>query len=280
MKLSDLKKQLCQMLLPCSAEETSFEADCILSDLIGCSNSALRLCSDKELDISIVEKALSFAKRRLNNEPLQYILGKWEFYGREFFVGEGVLIPRPETELLVDLAINELKAKKQPVCYDLCSGSGCIGISVSKELPESKIFMLEKSEQAFSYLKKNIVLNAAYGCTPVLGDVFADNPFEEKADLILSNPPYICTDVIPTLQEEVKKEPSMALDGGKDGLVFYRVIADRWSAFLKDDGVIAVEIGEDQGESVSRIFGEYFSDVKVLKDYSFNDRVVIAGDKF
>ncbi len=279
MKLSDLRKELTNQLSACACEESGFEADCILADLIGCSNSSLRLYSEKEIDSELADTAFSYAKRRNENEPLQYILGKWEFYGREFFVGDGVLIPRPETELLVDIAIKELSGKTDPVCYDLCSGSGCIGISVSKEIPTSRVFMLEKSEKAFSYLTKNIVHNAAMGCNPVLGDLFSPCKFDVKADLILSNPPYICSDVISTLQLEVQREPAMALDGGKDGLVFYRELAENWSVCLNKGGVIAVEIGDEQGESVQGIFSKYFNDVRIVKDYASLDRVVIARDK-
>ena len=276
MKLNELRKKIKEILEPCSAEESAFEADCILSDLIGCTNSALRLFSETEVDKTTAEKAMSFAKRRLSHEPLQYILGKWEFYGREFFVGEGVLIPRPETELLIDITLNELSGKTKPVCYDLCSGSGCIGITVSKEIPDSRVYMLEKSEKAFAYLEKNVVHNTAVNSKPLLGDVFDECPFEEKADIILSNPPYICSDVIPSLQPEVHKEPQMALDGGDDGLIFYRRIADYWSDRLNSNGIIVVEIGDEQGESVSEIFRKRFYDVRVIKDFSGNDRVVVA----
>lgn len=279
MKLSELKKELVEQLSKCSYEESSFEADCIIADLIGCTNSSLRLYSEKEIEPELAETAFAYVKRRLQNEPLQYILGKWEFYGREFFVGDGVLIPRPETELLVDIAVQELSGKSEPVCYDLCSGSGCIGISVSKEIPSSQVYMLEKSEKAYSYLIKNIAHNAAFRCVPKAGDIFSPCMFDLKADLILSNPPYICSDVIPSLQPEVQKEPAMALDGGDDGLMFYREIAEHWSAFLKEDGLIAVEIGEDQGDSVRKIFSRYFNDVKVIKDYSSLDRVVLAREK-
>lgn len=276
MKLNELRKALKEMLEPCSAEDSAFEADCIVADLLGCTNSALRLLSETEVEELTVEKAKAFVERRLAHEPLQYILGKWEFYGREFYVGEGVLIPRPETELLIDTAINELKGKIQPVCYDLCSGSGCIGITVSKEIPDSRVYMLEKSEKAFGYLEKNVAHNGAHNCKAVIGDIFEECPLEEKADIILSNPPYICSDVIPTLQPEVHKEPIMALDGGENGLVFYERIAYGWINYLKPNGIIAVEIGEDQGESVSTIFKEKFYDVSVIKDFSGNDRVVVA----
>ncbi len=279
MKLNELKAELAKRLASCSGDDAEFETTCILADFLGCSNSALRLKFADEADEGLASKAYAAVERRLQNEPLQYILGKWEFYSNEFFVGEGVLIPRPETEQLVELAINLLKSVKNPVCYDLCSGSGCIGISVAKALENSSVYMLEKSEKAFEYLKKNIVLNSAVGCKPQLGDVFEGSAFCEKADLILSNPPYICSAVIPTLQKEVQKEPIMALDGGTDGLEFYRAICNKWLSSLKSGGCLAVEIGEEQGEAVKAIFEPYFTKTEIIKDCFGNNRIVAAYEK-
>ncbi len=279
MKLSDFKAQLTKALESVSYEEAGFEADCILADLIGCSNSMLRLHFTDEIYDGLAEKAMQAAGRRLDNEPLQYILGKWEFYSNEFYVGEGVLIPRPETELLVDIAADFLKDRKKPVCYDLCSGSGCVGISVAKAKNDAAVYMLEKSEAAFEYLKKNIVLNAAQGCVPRLGDLFDGAAFDTKADIILSNPPYIRTGVIPDLQAEVQKEPHMALDGGTDGLMFYNAIAEKWLSALEKGGMLAVEIGEEQGEAVKKIFEPFFERTEVVKDYYGNDRVIAAYEK-
>lgn len=279
MKLSDFRLEIKKSLEPVSKEEADFEADCILADLLGCSNSTLRLHFSDEIDETIIEKAMQAVAKRLENEPLQYILGKWEFYSMEFYVGQGVLIPRPETELLVDIAVSFLKEKKNPVCYDLCSGSGCIGISVAKELPDTTVYMLEKSDAAFEYLKKNVVLNSAVGCVPKLGDLFGGAVFEKAADMIISNPPYIKSSVIGELQAEVQKEPHMALDGGEDGLAFYRAIAAGWLGTLKKGGMLAVEIGEEQSEDVKKIFEPYFKEVKAVKDYYGNDRVVACTEK-
>lgn len=279
MKLSKLRKELTLLLEPCSFEEAEFEADCIIADLLGCTNSVLRIWLNEEMEDVLCENAFGLAKRRLENEPLQYILGKWEFYSNEFYVGEGVLIPRPETELLVDIAVDTLKNTENPVCFDLCAGSGCIGISVAKSVNNSSVYLLEKSDKAFAYLTKNIAFNSASNCDAVNGDLFDGCKWNIQADLILSNPPYICSDIISTLQPEVQKEPLMALDGGDDGLVFYRALADIWLDSLKTGGTLAVEIGEEQGEAVKCIFNPYFNEIKVIKDYSGLDRVVLAKGK-
>lgn len=279
MKLSELRKELTLLLEPCSFEEAEFEADCIIADLLGCTNSVLRIWLNEEMEDVLCENAFCLAKRRLKNEPLQYILGKWEFYSNEFYVGEGVLIPRPETELLVDVAVDTLKNTENPVCFDLCAGSGCIGISVAKAVNNSSVYLLEKSDKAFAYLTKNIAFNSASNCDAVNGDLFEGCKWNIQADLILSNPPYICSDIISTLQPEVQKEPLMALDGGDDGLVFYRALADIWLDSLKTGGTLAVEIGEEQGKTVKCIFNSYFNEIKVIKDYSGLDRVVLAKGK-
>lgn len=281
MKLKELRKKLTVALLPCSSEEAEFEADCIVADILGIKNSALRILGETVINDEDVLKAESFVNQRLNGEPLQYILGKWEFYGLDFFVGKGVLIPRPETELLIDIALEFAKKKNNISCFDLCSGSGCIGVTVAKLVTGSDVTVLEKSDDALKYLLKNKAHNSADNVTVIQGDLF-DGPYflaDKKCDILLSNPPYIRSDVISSLQREVLSEPQMALDGGNDGLDFYRAIAEKWFSVVKPDGMVAVEIGEEQGDDVREIFSKYFKTVNVIKDFSGNDRVVTATDK-
>ncbi len=278
MKVEELRRKITSALTDCSYEEASFEADCIVADLLGVTNSVLPVIGSSDVTDETGRKAEIFVQRRYSGEPLQYILGKWEFYGKSFYVGEGVLIPRPETELLVDIALDFLKNKKAPACFDLCSGSGCIGITLASLLPASQVTVLEKSDKALSYLRKNKDLNKTDNLEIVQGDLFDGACVfnNRKCDILLSNPPYIRREVVPTLQREVQKEPVMALDGGEDGLDFYRAIADKWSACIKSDGMLAVEIGEEQGSDVSQIFSRYFGDISVIKDFYGNDRVVTA----
>ena len=222
-----------------------------------------------------VESVRQMLLRRQQNEPLQYILGEWEFYGLPFKVGEGVLIPRSDTETLVS-AVLKLRPEGKKV-FDLCAGSGCIGITLAK-LGNAEVTMFEKSPKALKYLKENIELNgvtAAVKECDVLCEVAA-----EKVDFIVSNPPYIATEVIDTLSAEVKKEPKMALDGGEDGLLFYRHIAKEWKSALNDGGHLVFEIGFDQAEAVMNILtDEGFSDIQCIKDLCLNDRVVLGTYK-
>ena len=243
-------------------DEADFKALCIVCFAAGIKNSEF-YSSNKDVDINEIMPLL---KRLESGEPLQYIIGKWDFYESEFFVGEGVLIPRPETEELVELAIKEAKKIKNPVIYDLCAGSGCIGISVAKKLSSSKVFCVEKSGKAFEYLKKNSkgVENAA----EILADINDDVDLP-KADIIISNPPYIKTDDIKGLQKELSFEPEIALDGGKDGLDFYRIIKEKYSSKLKGGGMFLFEIGNEQGKDIISLFGS----AEIIKDIYGNDRI-------
>lgn len=199
-----------------------------------------------EGDPEPVRRALS---RRLEGEPLQYILGEWDFYGRAYRVGPGVLIPRPETELLIEQAL-AFGAGKPIRAADLCAGSGCLGITLALELPGSRVTVLEKSGEALSYLRKNAALHHAE-LDIRQDDVLSPAQDYPQYQLILSNPPYI-PDGEP-LQREVLREPEMALRGGPDGLEFYRGIAERWTEHLEPDGMLALEIGKGQEEAVRKI---------------------------
>ncbi len=210
-----------------------------------------------------------------SGEPLQYVLGKWDFYESEFFVGKGVLIPRPETEELVDMAVKYINSLGKCVVYDLCAGSGCIGVSIAKACPNSYTYMIERSQDALFYLLKNSenVENAEAICNDINCDI--DLPC---ADVIISNPPYIKSDEIKSLQNEVKYEPVEALDGGADGLDFYRIINEKWAPKLNKDGVLFLEIGNDQGEDIEEILTD-FKCIKVIKDIYGNNRMVKAVKK-
>ncbi len=200
--------------------------------------------------------------RRLSGEPLQYILGEWEFYGYKLKVGKGVLIPRDDTEVLLRICLEYLKDKKNARVLDLCSGSGALAVAIAKETG-SEVYAVEKSAEALPYLCRNISLNKA-DIQVIAGDVFTcSDEFEDKSfDLILSNPPYVETAEIKTLQKEISFEPEMALDGGEDGLKFYRAIVSLYTDKLKPGGMLAFELGEGQFEAVKSLMKEKnYSDI-------------------
>ncbi len=269
MKVTQLYQIIKTTLSNNKVDAADFEAAELLYAFADTDRKTLLSNPNKEIDPS---KTLIALKKRVNGTPLQYLIGKWNFFGYDFFVGDGVLIPRPDTEILVEETLKVIKGNMRVA--DLCSGSGCIAITISKEC-SAQVFALEKSEKAYNYLLKNITLNNST-ITPILCDVLNYNKLS-NLDVIVSNPPYIKTNVIPTLSNEVQKEPKMALDGGEDGLFFYRKITKLWKDKLKKGGKILFEIGFDQGKQVGEILKQNgFTDIQVIKDFSKNDRVVKA----
>jgi release factor glutamine methyltransferase len=216
---------------------------------------------------------LKLCRRRMEGEPLQYLLGEWEFWGLPFKVGPGVLIPRADTETLVEVALKAAKKTFAPEILDLCTGTGCVAISLGHELPEARITALELHEAAYSYLKKNVALNKSR-VRPVHADL-TSYVHPAPLDILVANPPYVPRKVIPTLQPEVRREPVTALDGGKDGLSFFRTILRLYAGQLKPGGFICLEVGAGQSEQVARILSDSkCEDIEIEKDYSGIARVV------
>ena len=273
-------------------EDYLFDSKCIFEDIMHMSGTELMLHKNDIADKAAADKALQLAKRRSEGYPLQYLLGEWEFYGLKFKVGEGVLIPRPDTEVLVAEVIGFLGSENNssPEIVDLCSGSGCIAISLKKNIPDAKVTAVEISSDAMPYLVKNIRLNDT-DVKIIKGDVmdgrllenFRDEESEgdfRQVDCIVSNPPYLTAEEMSDLQTEVTFEPASALDGGHDGLKFYRVISCLWKEILKDNGLLAFEIGYEQGEAVKELMlNTGYYDVKIIKDLGGNDRVVLGRKK-
>ncbi|HAX83153.1 MAG TPA: peptide chain release factor N(5)-glutamine methyltransferase [Ruminococcaceae bacterium] len=273
MNLSEMIRAGAERLKNADIDDSDFDArqlaQHVLSPLYpnGFDAKSLILFQDMTVDNGYAEKYFDVVNERANNKPLQYILGDWDFMGLTFNVGEGVLIPRPETETLAEIALDFLKGKENPIVFDLCSGSGCIAICIAKLCPSANVYAVEKSDIAFGYLNENISLNKADNVHAVKGDIFDKNVLSGIVpDLIVSNPPYIRSDDIGSLQTEVQREPAMALDGGEDGYDFYRVIASDWIKSIKKGGMIAVECAEDQTEYIEKLFSKTASEVKAYND--------------
>ena len=268
-----------QLYLWCSEELAftecgEFESLCLINDIIGYTKEQIYFNTVNPSD-SDIQKIKQVVERRKAGEPLQYILGKWDFFDQTFYVGEGVLIPRPETEMLVDFALDKLKSIDNPVVFDLCVGSGCIGLTIAKHRKDAVVYLLEKEEKAFNYLKRNAEALNLQNVKLINGDLFfIDLSVFPQADLILSNPPYIETDIIGDLQKEVLFEPRSALDGGFDGLDFYRCLSEKWSSKVKKDGFMAFECGEEQSQPIISIFSNKCTENKVIFDFNNIDRVV------
>ena len=257
------------------------EARLILQKVLGFDRTQLLLSKDNLADAKTVAEAQRILEQREKNIPLQYILGEWDFYGQTFKVGEGVLIPRPETEELCTAVIERLKKMQAPTVFDLCAGSGCIGITLKKQVVQANVYLVEYFDEALGFLNENrMSLSVARSVPAIKGDVlegYEKFGFLPRPDVIVSNPPYIKKSELAFLQSEVRCEPSAALDGGEDGLVFYRAFAEKWLPFINDGGFIAVECGETQAEKIASLFSKHSGEITVLKDFNGIDRFVIAG---
>lgn len=278
MTVSELFHCIQKRLEAGGCDSPAFDACCLLEDVGGVGRGAVALRGSTVLSDDTCERVLNAADRRAAGEPLQYLLGTWDFLSLTLAVGEGVLIPRPETELLCEIAAEHLQGIARPRVLDLCAGSGCVGLGIASLRPVVTVTAVEKSPQAISYLEKNIARYPQFDVTAVCADALTDYvAFSEPFDAIVSNPPYIPTADLPELQCEVQHEPAMALDGGEDGLCFYRVIAEEWVQRLRPGGFVAVEVGIDQAADVACLFAQAgLTDVCCSEDFAGIPRVVFA----
>ena len=274
MRAQDIEKELSSY----GIEDASFETCLILERLFGVSRAQLLAERDRDFSSPQLEEVLKSRKSRV---PLQYIFGEWEFMGKRFLVSPDCLIPQPDTEILVERTLEEMK-KRGGVCKiaDLCTGSGCIGLSLLTYGDVSEATLMDISKGALEMAKKNAELHGLSGkCRFILGDVFKDMP-NEKFDVIVSNPPYIPSGDIDSLSEEVKKEPWLALDGGEDGLDIIRFLISDGLSYLEENGTMLIEFGYDQGTVMDALLREKcdtgsIKSYEILKDYGGNDRVAV-----
>jgi release factor glutamine methyltransferase len=287
-------------------EDADREAELIVAHCLGTERLILYKDNPPVPD-AVLQEIDEFVKRRSGREPLQYILGYTEFHGIKIKVGPGVLIPRPETELLAEEAIKTMKrnASNPPIppfskggqgeitadeitsrlplrILDLCTGSGCVALALANEFPDAGVYGTDASEDAISYARENARINNIGNVTFLRGSLFepireiftSDN--SSAFDLITSNPPYIRSNDIQYLQPEIREwEPAEALGGGEDGLDYYRTIIPGAGDYLKEGGSLILEIGTGQADAVRRMAKDAgFSDVEVIRDYAGIERVV------
>ena len=218
----------------------------------------------------------------VNGKPIQYITNQQEFYGQEFYVDENVLIPQPDTEILVEEVINiskQIENSSQSLnILDICTGSGCIGISLANNIASSKITLSDISKDALEVATKNAnkLIGNLSNIKLLESDMFEE--IEEEFDIIVSNPPYISFEELQDLDEQVKDEPVIALFGYEDGLGFYRILIEESHKYLSDDGYLCMEIGYNQKQAVIDLLKENgnYKNIYSKKDLSGNDRIVIA----
>ena len=227
--------------------------------------------------------AESLLRRRLAGEPLAYIAGSWEFYGLKMLVNPSVLIPRLDTETLVFTALELLRGETEPRILDLCCGSGCIGVALAHELPGARVYLADISPEALSVARKNVSLHRLGNrCVCMDADALSPPPLRMTGfDMIACNPPYIAAAELEELDPSVRDwEPVLALDGGEDGLTFYRAVLEHWKSVLKDDGILIFEVGEGQSESVLALLTEAgFGSLGCALDTIGVERVVYGRKK-
>jgi len=280
MKALELLRTAKESLERSSIEDAAREAETIIAHCLKTDRATLYR-DNPQIPEDLATEIDSLVKRRATREPLQYILGYMEFLGLKIKVGQGVLIPRPETELLAEEAVKiisnfEFRISNFKI-LDLCTGSGCLALSLAKELPDREVYGTDTSDSAIEYAHENAELNMIKNVTFLEGSLF--KPVKELTfDLIVSNPPYIRSNDIKDLQPEIKDwEPQDALDGGADGLDYYRLIIPAVKNHLNEGGYLMLELGINQADAVKRMAeNARLKDIVFIKDYAGIDRILVT----
>ena len=277
MTIKEALKKSVELLEKNNIEERIIKAKIVLANLLEKPKEYLFINENEELDKKIEQDFFEKVNKLCNNIPLQYLTHIQQFYGLEFYVDDNVLIPRADTEILVEEVIKSIKDTKSDIkILDMCTGSGIIAIILAKYCKNVDITAVDKSNGALNVAIKNAKKHGVYEKIEFINSDMFEN-LKDRYNIIVSNPPYIESDVINTLTKDVQNEPKMALDGGKDGLDFYRNIFNNTDKFLEKAGQIFLEIGYNQRESVSKIFEEKFKNIKCIKDLSGLDRVIVVN---
>ena len=279
MQIREYRTRITDLLSEMNPDEAKTIAELLLAASMECDRGTMLARLDEEVTDEMEDFCSKAIYDMSYGKPIQYVLGSCCFYGQEIVVGDGVFIPRCDTELVVETALKVLKPGQ--LFADICSGSGCIAKAIAANCPEVTGYALELSRKALPYTLRN--LDDQKNVTVLRFDALDDEDYAalsikagREFDLIVSNPPYIPSDDIEGLSTEVRYEPENALDGGEDGLRYYRAISSYASLLLKPDGILIFEIGYDQADSVSEILEQNGYHVAVLKDYEKNDRVIFA----
>lgn len=278
MTIKEALNQAVIMLKNENIEAPKNKARMLLQATLKKSREYLMIYDTKEITPKEREQYIRNVKRLIAGEPLQYITGRQEFMKLNFLVTKDVLIPRPDTEILVEEVIKIANNLKNPVILDLCTGSGAIAVSLAKYIKNTQIYAIDISSKAIEIAKKNAEFNGVKNNIELIESNLFSKIKDLKFDIIVSNPPYIETDTIKLLARDVQNEPKLALDGGKDGLDFYRKIAENAYKFLNRQGFLCLEIGYNQKQSVLKVLESQKRYVNLYskKDLCENDRVIVA----
>ena len=274
MKIKELIDLGRDKLISNNIDDSSIISKVLAGYVLDMDNVGLVINSKEEALDELCSKYFSLLDSIIDGKPLQYITNKQEFMGLDFYVDENVLIPQPDTEILVCEVLDICKSSDVSSILDICTGSGAIGISIAKNVSGAVVSASDISTAALSVAKRNALSNNV-DVNFIESDMFEN--IHEKFDIIVSNPPYIKTSVINELSKDVQNEPHIALDGGEDGLDFYRILVEKSKEYLNNGGMLLMEIGYDQKEEVEKLLIDNgYKDVYSKKDLSGNDRIVVA----
>ena len=261
-----------------SFEKPRTEIEWLLCSLLDCERLELYLRYDEPLSKPQLETLRYWVKRRLKNEPLQYITGACEFYGREFIITPDVLIPRPETERLIDIALTKLNAVKAPKILDIGTGSGCIAITMAKERPDAKVVGVDNSIRALKIAERNSIHLEVTEYSFIEMNILKSTP-KGMFDLLISNPPYISKKEIPELMKDVIGfEPESALTDYSDGLTFYKRFSEIAPKIVHNNSLLILEVGlKEHPQKVYDIFFDQgYTSIEIIKDYNGDERVMVV----
>lgn len=280
MKIKELLQKEKKKLIENEIEESSLIAKILLEFVLKIEKNKLIIMQEQEIQEEKQKQYEKQIEKIIQGIPLQYITNYQEFMKLSFYVNENVLIPQPDTEILVEEVLKIAKKQNKKKILDICTGSGAIGVSLAYNIENSKITMSDISKEALKIARKNVKQNNVIEKVELIESDLLEK-IEGKFDIIVSNPPYIETSTIKTLSKQVQKEPKLALDGGKDGLYFYKKIIKDAPNYLEKNGYLCMEIGYNQKEKILKIFQETknYTDIKIKKDLAGNNRVVIANLK-
>ncbi len=276
MKIEELLREGKKVLEKNNIEEASIISRILLEYVLKIDRNKLVINKDEEVENNKENEYMGYIKEVVAGKPVQYITNKQEFMGLSFFVDENVLIPQPDTEILVEEAIKYANQIKEDVeILDMCTGSGCIGVALAKHVKNAKVTLVDISTKALEVAKKNAKENEVKEKVNFIQSDMFEN-IKGKFDVIVSNPPYIKTKVINELDLQVQNEPHLALDGGEDGLKFYEILINEAPKYLKENGKIFLEIGYDQKKEVEELArnSKLYKKIENVKDLANNDRVI------
>lgn len=276
MKIEELLRYGKEKLEKQKVEDASIISRILMQYVLKIDRNKLIINKNDNVDINKENEYKEYIEKIIKGKPVQYITNNQEFMKLNFYVDENVLIPQPDTEILVEKVIKSIDIMENIEILDMCTGSGCIGISLAKNIKNTKVTLVDISKEAIEIAKKNAIQNEVENkITFIQSDMFKN--VKGKFDIIVSNPPYIKTDIIQTLDKQVQNEPHIALDGGEDGLDFYKILINEAHKYLKKDGKIFLEIGYDQKQEVENLVkqSKHYKKIETIKDLSQNDRVII-----